>query len=287
MVKYVLTLGLASVFCFNSSNAQRFSLGLFGGAANYAGDMTSAPYQSKTTHGAFAGTLSYELTDNFSLRGQLSVATVSGADRFSNKEDLRARNLSFASKIYEASLLLQYDLLSMYDHRFTPYAFVGLAAYRFNPYTIDRNGETIFLARLGTEGQGLTAYPDKQLYSINQINIPIGGGIKYRLTEKLQIGLEVGLRKLFTDYLDDVSGTYADRADLELIRGTRVVELAYRGDELPGGDPYPAKGSTRGGEKYKDYYYLSGLHLNYRLDFRKGSGFLRSKDPNRCPTNVY
>ena len=78
--------------------------------------------------------------------------------------------------------------------------------------------------------------------------------------------------------MDDVSGNYADPADLLINnRGPRSVELYYRGDELPGGvlTP-PGKTETRGGAKYKDYYYFTGLHLSIAL----GSGGNKGYD---CP----
>jgi hypothetical protein len=59
---------------------------------------------------------------------------------------------------------------------------------------------------LSTEGQGI--YPDKKPYSLWQPTIPFGGGVKFAITENLRIGFEIGLRKLFTDYLDDVSTSY-------------------------------------------------------------------------------
>ena len=81
------------------------------------------------------------------------------------------------------------------------------------------------------------------------------------------------MRKLFTDYLDDVSTSYADQADLLAEKGQLAVNMAYRGDELPGGNPnYPSKGAQRGGAKYKDWYYFLGLHHTYRLGGSDGGG---------------
>ena len=42
------------------------------------------------------------------------------------------------------------------------------------------------------------------------VGLKTGGGVKYMLSSKVQLGLEAGLRKLFTDYLDDLSSTYID-----------------------------------------------------------------------------
>jgi hypothetical protein len=100
----------------------------------------------------------------------------------------------------------------------------------------------------------------------------------------VQIALESGIRKTFTDYLDDVSTNYADPAELASgPGGQRAVDLSYRGDELANGDPdYPVKGFTRGGSKFKDYYYFTGIHINFLL----GNGESRRdrKGGFGCPT---
>ncbi|MES2880762.1 MAG: DUF6089 family protein, partial [Bacteroidota bacterium] len=139
----------------------------------------------------------------------------------------------------------------------------------------------VYLQPLNTEGQGIQGYPS-QPYKLMQFAIPFGAGIKYAISDKVHLGLETGLRKTFTDYLDDLSTNYADANDLLAQRGQLSVDLAYRGDELPNGDiNYPAKGQTRGGAKYKDYYYFTGLHLTFKLGNSEGG---RTKSGIGCPT---
>jgi hypothetical protein len=176
----------------------------------------------------------------------------------------------------------------MNQKRWSPYLFGGIAVYHYNPYTFDQRGNKIFLQPLGTEGQGLPGY-DRGLYNLTQLAIPFGGGIKYAISDKVQLGLEVGLRKLFTDYLDDVSGNYADEKDLLNGRGQEAVDISYRGDErINGTATYPTKGTQRGSPKYKDYYYFTGLHLSFRLgDGGEGSRRMGGKKdmaalPTRC-----
>jgi hypothetical protein len=90
--------------------------------------------------------------------------------------------------------------------------------------------------------------------------LPFGAGLRLRVSEKVTLAYEFSLRKTFTDYLDDVSTTYADPAALAAERGPKAIELSYRGGELKDGDPtYPAAGAVRGGANSKDWYYFSGL----------------------------
>lgn len=279
---------VAALLLVNTVFAQRFHVGVFGGLAAYNGDLADKPFPRKVTNGAIGITGNYELTDNFTLRIGYTYAVLGGADRYNKDAELVKRNLSFETRLNEFSLLGEYYLQDLYDHRFSPYFFAGLAAYHYNPYAFNGSTDKIFLKPLSTEGQGLPGY-DKP-YKLTQLAIPFGGGVKFALTDKIHIGAEVGLRKLFTDYLDDVSTTYADPADLLAAKGQQSVDLSYRGDEVAGGDPnYPAKGGQRGGSKYKDFYYFTGLHLTYRLGNGSGGSGLFGGKKGRlgCPTNVY
>lgn len=267
------------------SSFAQIRIGLFGGISNYNGDLTDKVFQKPK--GAFGLTVGYELSGRLNVRAGFTYAKVGAADSLSDQTDLRLRNLSFQSSIAEFSLIGEYNIFDMDTKPFSPYLFAGLAVYRFNPYTFDRNNNQVYLQPLSTEGQGLPGYPKS--YSLTQMALPFGGGLKYNVSDNFRIALELGMRKLFTDYLDDVSGGYADPNDLFANRGQQSVELSYRGDEVPGGDlNYPSKGFTRGSPKYKDYYYFTGIHLTYRIQTGDGSGFSGTRGKNKrygCPTN--
>ena len=284
IMKRTLALLFLAVLC-NVSFAQRFHVGVFGGLAAYNGDLTEKIFPKKTTNGAIGITGTYELTDKFMIRGGFTFARVGGADRFSEDSSRIGRNLSFETAITEVSLLGQYYLLNLYDNKFTPYIFGGLAVFHFNPYAFQGSTEKIYLRPLSTEGQGIPGYGKE--YKLTQLAIPLGGGVKYAITNNIHLGLEAGLRVLFTDYLDDVSTNYADPNDLLTYRGQRAADIAYRADELPGGNPVsPGKGASRGSAKYKDFYYFTGLHLTYRIGNNGWSGS-GNKNSARCPVNIY
>jgi hypothetical protein len=277
---------LLLVYFVSTCCQAQIRLGLSGGIANYQGDLTDKLYI--TSKPAFGLSLDYELNPKFSIRAGLTFAKVAGADSL-NKTDLHLRNLSFQSRITEFSILGEFNTMNMELKTWSPYLFAGLAVYHFNPYTFDAKNEKVFLHPLHTEGQGLAGYPDSKPYSLTQLAIPFGGGIKYNVSESVRIAFEIGLRKLFTDHLDDVSGNYADAADLLAASGQQAVDLSYRGDEVPGGDVnYPAKGSQRGSPKYKDYYYISGLRLLFLLPESRSPEKAASRKPARkssygCP----
>lgn len=264
--------------------AQRMHIGIFGGLSAYNGDLTEKLFPKKVSNGVIAITANYEFSDQIMLRTGLSYTILGGADRYNTDPVLRQRNLSFETSLTELSFLGEYYFRNLYENKLSPYVFGGLAVFHFNPYTYDASGQRIFLKPLGTEGQGIAGYPKP--YKKLQPAIPFGGGLKYAVNTDLRIGLEFGFRKLFTDYLDDVSGNYADEAELLAGNGQDAVTYSYRADEAGGSIFYPAKGSQRGSPKYKDVYYFTGIHLTYRINSSKEKNPLRMKR-NGCPANIY
>jgi hypothetical protein len=267
---------ISFLFISISSTAQsRWQLGLFAGASQYQGDLQSGIFQGRFAHPVVGLTGSYELAPRLALRAGLTFSAIEASDKFNRNELLRPRNFSFHSKISELCLVATYNIFNLTDTRWSPYIFGGVAVFHFNPYTYDSSGQKWYLQPLGTEGQGLAAYPDRKPYATTQFAIPFGGGVTYALTERWQLGLELGLRKTFTDYLDDVSSTYAGRDELLAGRGPKAVELAFRQPEVDPAASYPQKGAMRGKENRKDLYYFIVLHLQMR--FGGGSG------RNGCP----
>lgn len=265
--------------------AQRLHLGIFGGMSAYSGDLSESLFPKEVSNGVLGITANYELRDQVMIRAGLSYTVLGGADRYNKKSDLISRNLSFETSVTELSVVGEYYFRNLYSTKFSPYIFGGLAIYRFNPYAYDASGQRVYLKPLSTEGQGLTGYPKP--YSLTQAAIPFGGGVKYALNNDLRIGLEFGLRKLFTDYLDDVSGFYASESDLLAAKGLQSVDMSYRGDEVSGGSfLYPAKGAQRGSPKFNDFYYFTGIHLTYRINSQRG-GHPMHMNRNGCPVNIY
>lgn len=276
------TAGIFTILILTATSGftQNFHLGIFGGMSHYQGDLVDGAFPINQAKGAIGFTGTYEVNDRWNLRAGITFAKVGGHDKYQKSEELKLRNLSFQSSVKELSVIGEYHIFNLYTRRITPYLFGGIGLYHFNPYTFDESGNQVYLKPLSTEGQGIAGYPKE--YSLTQLSIPFGGGIKYAISDNVRIALEVGIRKTFTDYLDDVSGLYADPNDLLAARGTKAVELSYRADEVGGNPLYPEKGEIRGGAENKDYYYFSGIHITFRLPGSKGSR-PGSKRANGCP----
>lgn len=279
-------LSICLLFSIISVIAQSVHLGIAGGLANYNGDLLDKLYSKKLTNGFFGLSVHYEISEQLLARGTFTFARVNGSDVYNEKESLRRRNLHFETAVTELSVGAEYHLLNLYEHRFTPYVFASLAVFHFNPYAYDTTKQKVFLKPLSTEGEGL--YPNKKEYSLWQPAIPVGGGFKFAITENIRIGIEFGFRKLFTDYLDDVSTSYPDYNDLLNARGQTAVDFSYRGDEYPGGSTaFPTKDTQRGSPAQKDIYYFTGLNLTFSPSFGGGGGGFRGfgkKGKYGCPT---
>jgi opacity protein-like surface antigen len=243
----------------------QWQAGVFGGLSTYRGDLNGKSFfQKQLVKPAIGAVIRYEWSEKVNLRAGLTYAKVAGNDKYNQTEALSIRNLNFASSIIEFSAIGEFHTFDFNAKWWTPYVFAGLAFYHFNPYTKDSAGQKVYLRPLSTEGQGLPQYGKR--YGLTQMALPFGAGLKFRLTDRIFLGAEIGLRKLFTDYLDDISTNYADATDLLEARGQQAVDFAYRSDELPQGDPnYPEKGAQRGNSQQKDWYYFTGLHLSFRL----------------------
>ncbi len=265
--------------------SQSFRLHIGGGFANYLGDLQQKKLSFDQIKGVYSFGAAYDITEKIVLRIDYSQGSIGGDDKKGNSK-LQKRNLNFQSSITDVTLLAEYNWLNNYTGKFVPYVFTGIGAFKFNPYTFDNAGRKVFLHDLSTEGQGLSKYPTKKPYQLRQMNIPFGGGFKYNVTSTIFIAGEIGIRKIFTDYLDDVSSSFVDGADLLRERGQTAVDLAFRADELPPYNAaYPKGGAQRGNADGKDWYYFGQFRISFKLGwgdgggrgFRSGrKGFLRS-----------
>src|SRR5690606_26008907 len=152
------------------------------------------------------------------LRANVTVGKVNGDDKVSGL--YLNRNLSFSSPVTDIHLGLEYDLLNSYERSVVPFVFGGISVFRFNPSTVDITVVKVFLQPLGTEGQGY--YLGREKYDLTSFAIPFGAGAKLSLSENIKVRFEVGFRKTMTDYIDDLSTTYADQSELLLNNGPRA-----------------------------------------------------------------
>lgn len=190
---------------------QEGEIGFSIGAAHYFGDLNtkSRLNRPKPTVGAF---FRKQFGNYIGLRIGAHFAQLGYSDVYNTQNDYqRRRNLSFNTNIFELALQGDFNFFKFVpgdpEHSFTPYVTIGAGIFSYDPYAY-LNGQKHFLRPLGTEGQGLAAYPDRKPYNTMAFSFPIGVGVKYAINDRMNIGVEVAHRFTSTDYLDDVSTTY-------------------------------------------------------------------------------
>lgn len=199
--KYLATFRLSFVFilllsCFQKGFGQSFweksHIGIGVGAMKYRGDIRD-PY----TQFVFQGNYTYELTNHISLRGQAVFGSVGASDASTSaiqyQNILFNRPHPFRSKIQEASLLVEYNLLNINESsKWTPYIFGGMGYFHYSPYHIEYNQATNRFDKVPYFAT------DKR----NKVSVPFGGGIKYALNENIRLNMEVNVRYTSTNDLD-------------------------------------------------------------------------------------
>ena len=261
---------IAIVFAFNITSAQTPEMGVFFGNTYYIGDIN--PYSHFNQQDFVVGGIYRNNFQNerIALRVNFLYGRVGSSDYESGLELQVRRNLSFRSTILEIGPIIEVNFfpyeLGQTDTdqaKFgTPYFFGGITYMKMNPKA-EYEGEWLALQPLGTEGQR-TSQNSKNPYSLSQISIPFGFGFKINIAQQLALSIEYGMRKTFTDYLDDVSGLYPDQTILAQQSGTLSAELSDR-SENPEGINNTNYGLSRGNPNNKDWYAFTGVILTYRL----------------------
>lgn len=260
-------------------------IGIFAGMSTYNGDLQAQRISIQHSHPAVGFIFRKPIYKGLDIRAGFNLGSLSGDDRDAPDSSTILRNLNFRSAVSDFHLMAEYNFFDITEAGFTPYVFAGIAFFHFNPYSKDTSGQKYYLEPLSTEGQGLSAYPDRKPYKLSQFAIPFGAGLKFALNETINLGVEISFRKTFTDYIDDVSTTYVDQGVLMMERGSKAVEFAYRRNQLPGHekDTYPEEGAMRGSPKYNDWYYFTGVTLTFNLGGRPNGMFGKALRAIRCP----
>ncbi len=278
-MKKILTTVL-TILTFFSLNAQSTELGIAGGLSFYSGDISPDEFglyfrDLNPAGGAFAR---INFGNTFSTRLGFSMTKISGDDMDIGRED---RGLNFRSQIMELALTGELNLLHLGSKKglqVVPFIFGGGSIFHFNPEgRLEDNW--VELQPLGTEGQGLEGYDEP--YNLTQFNLLAGGGIKFIISEALTIGVEIGGRKLFTDYLDDVG--YTEVNYLDVLEGNGELAAQFSNPTIK--NPEEGDVNYRRGGKFDDWYYISSVTLSYRIS--GGGNYYGSGGRNRnigCPT---
>ncbi len=238
------------------SNAQTLEIGGFAGTSYYLGELNPAlPYnQTQLAYGALAR---YNLNPRWALKFSYYRGNVEGSDATGNS--IVNRDLNFKSKINDFSLNIEFNFWEYFTGSkksfFTPFIFAGISYFTFKPTSFSG----VALQPIGTEGQNI-GFAGRSPYNQYSFAFPFGFGFKYSLNERLGLTFEWGMRKTFTDYIDDVSTTYyLEGQDINPDIAGEILS-----DPTMSHDPY----MQRGDDQTNDWYNYTGITITYKFDLR-------------------
>ena len=273
----ILIVGLFSLISFSGFSQAAYrgflGIGVSAGISNYEGDLDNHFTLGFARYG-IGGHFVFMFSPHFNIRATIYNGEVTASDAASGNSWTRNRNLAFRSSITEVGAQFVYRILGKKEgelarRNITPYLFAGIAVYHFNPQD-SINGIWVNLQPLGTEGQNLKGSSYPAPYSLTQISIPYGAGLVKKLNENFDIGVEIGFRKLFTDYLDDVSNVYPNAGQLLEQEGKLAVDLSNRTIA-----PKARTGNPRGDPNANDTYIYTNINITYYFTWNGSGGFLK------------
>ncbi len=269
-------------------------LGDLGGLNKIGTDFSPVDVEFVLTRPAFSLAYRYKFAKNFNIHTSFNYLLVAGDDKLTTEPFRNNRNLNFKSNIFELAVRAEVSFFaSKVGHRYGIkktlsrrhkgksnefILFAGIGGFYFNPKGKNPStGQYEKLYPLHTEGQGLPDGPKQ--YKRISISIPMGIAWRMTLNKLWCVGLEFNYRKTFTDYIDDVSTTYYNKAALTEAYGTKSAAFAdpslgnIPGATSPNGD---GTGAQRG-DKEKDSYMALQVTVGRFFPPKRKKTKLRSK----------
>lgn len=177
---------LLSLIC-STGFAQKNEIGVFMGGAFYRGEISDFSFK---TPGGVVGLL-FRQNWNAALSTQytFSYGSLRASDEYNPSSIGSIRKYEFQTNITEISIQAAYNFYDFghFDETvtWTPYLFGGVAIFSMNP-------------------QSNTNNTNNRPYNNLQFAIPFGVGAKFLINENWNVSLQLGARKTFTDYIDDL-----------------------------------------------------------------------------------
>ena len=168
-------------------NAQTYEIGLFAGGANNIGDVGRTNFILPSGP-AFGALFKWNKAKRYAWRASITRGTFTADDTKSSMSSRQQRGFEVENTVLEYSAGLEFNFVEYNLHKlgpaFTPYLYTGVTYFRYD----------------------FNFFDAAQLQDINQKDgsfaIPMTVGAKYRLSQFLILGAEIGARYTFTDNLD-------------------------------------------------------------------------------------
>ncbi|HEY3371355.1 MAG TPA: DUF6089 family protein [Prolixibacteraceae bacterium] len=219
-MKRLLVVFLIGFMVFRAFGQPSVDVGIFGGAGTYFGDMTKTEF-SKSVNPAYGAFMRYNFNPRYALRFNVVNGTIGAEGQFESQP------WKFNKNVLDISLQYEFNFYKyIVGEKTTPYssylfAGIGMQTYKYTYQS-------------GIIGEGSEITP----------TIPFGIGFKVNLSKRWGLGIEGGMRKTFSDKLDNLD----DPLSYEKTDGTVVTQVTYA-------DRY----------HNNDWTAYAGIHLVYKM----------------------
>ena len=194
-----ILLVFAAVWITVSGNAQiTADIGVWGGTSMYLGDLDETnPLQPLNPN--FGGYFRY----NFNARVGLRAMFLTGG--ISDEGIIESADTSFSKRVQDFSLQIEINflkyILGVEKTPYSAYVTAGIGVAYF-PYDMDPKFIESF-----NPNHNKGSYPLNE--SVMAPTIPFGIGFKYSIGQRLGVGVEYQMRKMFSDKLDNLDDPLA------------------------------------------------------------------------------
>ena len=257
-------------------------LGDLGGRNRIGKDYTMGDLNWKSTNFNIGVGFRYRFHKNFATTSMLNIGMLKGDDALTDEPIRNARNLHFRSPLINLNQRIEWIIWandktgSRYgmkggakNHNFQLYAFTGIGIAWFNPQA-RYQGKWVNLRPLKTEGQGMENGPKN--YLPITATIPAGLGVKFGIAKMWTLGIGAIYLKTFSDYIDDVSGSYYDPAILADRIGPASAYLSN-----PSSTPSLFNPGSQRGDKDKDAVFYLNIIATKNITYKNYSSSLKVK----------
>ena len=325
---FTLASALLASAALNPTSAQyALDYGFTMGTANYLGDiggdnLTRQDFaadlhygQTKLSSHVF---VRYRLSSAFAVRAQLGTIYLEDYDNLSTNPARRTRNAHFRNYVNELSLrgeinLFSQPMITRYTSKLrvgvNTYATLGVTGFVHNPQAqLDRDAADYHYAQgnITTNPSQLNydrwydlreVGTEKLTYGSAALGFPLGLGASFMVNYQFRLGIEFVWNLTLTDYIDDVSFTYADPEGLDdigliLSQPASLVVAESAGVDNPSGylDSFrwdAAYESPRGNPEKNDTYGTLQITASKVVmgssNFRKNNYFKKRRTVKRRP----
>jgi hypothetical protein len=223
---------LIGFMMFEAHGQQSVDIGFFGGTGIYFGDMTKTEW-SKSINPAYGTFLRFNFNPRYALRFNVLNGSIGAIGEFESVP------VQFNKNVLDVSLQFEFNyfkyIVGDKEKPYSTYIFggVGMQTYHYNINSID----------------GSEISP----------TIPFGLGFKFNLSKRFGIGIEMGLRKTFSDKLDNLD----DPLSYQITKGDQITQINYT-------DQY----------HNNDWTTYTGVHLVYKMIYGNKEWVLKTRKKN-------